>query len=162
MAWRYHVTCNSLIPLKYSYLCDVLSQLVDDIYRHGTTKNAVAIEIWTPAFTDINEQAFKLSHMVDSATSQVTRPFSKITCFSRRAIAAIVDVLDRAVRSSWMVDHFHTIHRFQTCCTIHVVSGGIEFRWGIVSPKKPYLDHKLLRGTKFPVSLAQHVNLSHQ
>jgi hypothetical protein len=68
--------------------------------------------------------------MVDSAASQVTRPFFKITCFTRRAFASIRDVLDRAVRSSWLVDHSRTLHHFLTCCTIHVVSVGSEFRWG--------------------------------
>jgi hypothetical protein len=130
------------------------------LYRHDKIKNAVAIEIWAVPFTDINEQPFKLSHILDPATSQVTRPFSKIICFTRRAFAAILDLLDRAVLSSWMVDHFRTLHHFLTCCTVHVISGGSEFLWWKVSPIKSYLDHKLLRGTMFPVSLAQHINLS--
>jgi hypothetical protein len=68
--------------------------------------------------------------MVDSATSQLTRPFFKITCFIRRTFASNLDVLDRAARLSWMIDHSCTLHHFLTCCTIHVVSVGSEFRWG--------------------------------
>jgi hypothetical protein len=67
--------------------------------------------------------------MVDLAISQVTRPFFKITCFTRRAFASILDVLDREVRSPWLVDHSRTLHHFLTCCTIHVISVGSEFRW---------------------------------
>ena len=58
------------------------------------------------------------------------RPFFKIACVTRRAFASILDVLDRAVRSSWLVDHSRTLRHFLTSCTIHVISVDSEFRWG--------------------------------